>query len=112
VSAIQDAPLVTAHVQSRVVVIVSVPDVPAAGADETDGLGVTWHLTPDGESTVIDDDPQAAATHASVQADSAIHKERPDAGRRGPASRRRDARAHRALQGAGRDGSWQRLIAT
>jgi hypothetical protein len=76
VIAIQDAEFVTAHVQSRVVVIVNVPDAPDAGADGIDMLGVTWHLTPDGESTVIDDDPHAPASQASVPADRARDTQR------------------------------------
>jgi hypothetical protein len=67
---------VTAHVQSRVVVMLNVPEAPAAGADDTEVLGVTWHLTPEGASTVIDDDPHAAARHASAQADNATYRER------------------------------------
>src|SRR5579884_3878076 len=59
--AIHEAEDVTAHVQSRVVLTSIVPFAPAAGADDTELVAVTPHLTVVGASTLTDDEPQAAA---------------------------------------------------
>jgi hypothetical protein len=57
VSAIHEAPLDAVQVQSRVVEIVSVPDIPAAGALAAGGFStVTWHFAAVGDVTEIDDE--------------------------------------------------------
>jgi len=45
---------------------VSVPVAPAAGTDVIELVRATEHLTPVGELTEMDDDPQAGARHASA----------------------------------------------
>jgi hypothetical protein len=49
------------HVQSRFVLMVSVPEAPAAGTEGIELVTDTEHFAPDGEVTEIDDDPQAEA---------------------------------------------------
>jgi hypothetical protein len=55
------------QVQSLLVLTVSVPLAPAAGADAIEFATVTEHLVKLGEVTDIDDDPQAEAKQASAQ---------------------------------------------
>jgi len=60
VIAIHAAPLDAVHVQSRVVVIVSAPVAPAAGADAIELSTLTWHLGVEGAVTEMEVEPQAA----------------------------------------------------
>jgi hypothetical protein len=59
------------QVQSRFVLMVSVPEAPAAGTDVIELATATEHFVPVGEVTEIDDDPQADARYAS-----AVHQNR------------------------------------
>ena len=54
------------HVQSRSVLIVSVPDAPAAGTDDIELLTETEHLSNVGDVTETDDEPQADARQANA----------------------------------------------
>jgi hypothetical protein len=60
VSAIHDAVLDALHVQSRVVEIVTVPEAPLAGTDDSELAAVTWHFAVVGAATLIEEDPHAA----------------------------------------------------
>jgi hypothetical protein len=73
---IHDAPLETAHVQSRLVAIVSVPDAPDGGADCIELVTFTWHLLPDGPLRATDDEVHALASIAAIApADARAHAE-------------------------------------
>ena len=63
---IQDTALETAHVQSRLVAIVSVPAPPDGGADGIEFVTVTWHFDPDGPATDTAEDVQDAASPAAT----------------------------------------------
>jgi hypothetical protein len=55
-----------AHVQSRLVAIVSVPAPPEGGADSIEFVTVTWHFEPDGPATDTAEDVQDAASPAAI----------------------------------------------
>ncbi len=57
--AIQLESLAAAHVQSRVVVTLTLPVIPPAGADAADRSTLTWHLGASGAVTEIAVEPQA-----------------------------------------------------
>src|SRR5688572_5115164 len=63
-----------AHVQSRVVVIATVPVPPAAGTDATGVSAVTWHFGVDGEVRETEEEPQALARMASDATASRDHR--------------------------------------
>jgi hypothetical protein len=65
-SAIQDAPGVAVHVQSRSVVTVTVPLPPEGGKLEGVPAGVTWHRGGVGPATDVEVDPQATAARATA----------------------------------------------
>jgi hypothetical protein len=66
---IQDALLVAAQVQSRVVATESVPEPPEGGIEfATELLTDTWHFTPVGAVTSMDEEPHAAPIDESAQA--------------------------------------------
>ena len=69
VSVIQLAAVDAVHVQSRVVVTVTVPALPLAGADDIELFAETWHLAVVGASTLIDEDPHAATRREKMSAD-------------------------------------------
>ena len=54
------------HVQSRLVLILSVPDAPAAGTEDIELVTETEHFSPDGDVTEMDDEPHADARQAST----------------------------------------------
>ncbi len=54
------------HVQSRFVVMVSVPEAPAAGTVDIELATVTEHLSKVGAVTEMEEDPQAEARQASA----------------------------------------------
>jgi hypothetical protein len=54
------------HVQSRFVLMVMVPEAPAAGTEGIELVTDTEHFSSVGEVTEIDDDPQAVARQASA----------------------------------------------
>jgi hypothetical protein len=74
VIAIQAAFVVAVQVQSRLVVIASVPDIPSAGAGVVAATStVTWHLTAVGADTEMDEDRPVHAlemTHSAEIANS------------------------------------------
>jgi len=65
---IQEAPLDTAHVQSRLVAMVSVPAAPAGGADCIELVTLTWHLAADGPLSETDEELHARASEAARKA--------------------------------------------
>jgi hypothetical protein len=71
---IQAAFVVAVHVQSRLVVIASVPDIPPDGAGVAVAIStVTWHLTAVGADTEMDEDLPVHAfqrTHSAEIANS------------------------------------------
>jgi len=69
------AALAASHVQSRVVVTLSVPVPPVAGTVDGELSTVTWHLDDEGAVTERSAELQAAAVNASKAANSG----RPDA---------------------------------
>jgi hypothetical protein len=78
--AIQDALLVADHVQSRVVVTDRVPEPPEEETEfPTEFVTETWHFTPGGAVTLMEDDPHAAANDESAQARHSRARMRPSA---------------------------------
>jgi hypothetical protein len=67
---IHATPLDADHVQSRFVVIVSVPLPPLDGAEVIEAAAPTWHFVPVGAVTDVDVDPHPhpATTNARTQA--------------------------------------------
>jgi hypothetical protein len=63
-----DAVVDADHVQSRFVVMVSVPVAPAKGTDCIEFATETWHLTSLGPVVEMDVEPHAAAKTASAAA--------------------------------------------
>jgi hypothetical protein len=72
----QGAALDAAQVQSRVVVIVTVPAPPAAGTDSTELSAVTWHFGVDGPLTETEEEPHAEARTAIVAAANRGHRKK------------------------------------
>jgi hypothetical protein len=66
VSTIQDAALEAAHVQSRLVVTVRVPEPPAAGAVSIEFATVTRHFEPVGPVTESSEELHATVTNSRV----------------------------------------------
>ena len=73
-SEIHDVGVDADHVQSRLVLMVSVPEAPAAGTDVIELPTETEHFESPGEVTEIEEDPQADARYAR-----AIDQSRPAA---------------------------------
>jgi hypothetical protein len=64
---IHETELETAHVQSRLVVMLSVPAPPDGGADCIELVTLTWHFDPDGAATDTAEDVHAAAIAAATE---------------------------------------------
>jgi len=58
--------LETAHVQSRLVAIVSVPAPPDGGADAIEFVTLTWHFDPEGAATDTAEEVHDAASAAAA----------------------------------------------
>ena len=63
---IHETTLEAAHVQSRLVEIVSVPAPPEGGADCIELVTLTWHFDPDGPATDTAEDVQEMSSTAAI----------------------------------------------
>ena len=63
---IQETALEAAHVQSRLVEIVSVPAPPDGGADCIELVTLTWHFDPDGPVTETAEDVHEMSSTAAI----------------------------------------------
>ena len=63
---IQETALEAAHVQSRLVEIVSVPAPPDGGADCIELVTLTWHFDPDGPATDTAEDVHEMSSTAAT----------------------------------------------